>query len=281
MKNPKYLFIGLSALVLILVLSLLSFTTIDAGEVGVIKSFGQVTGRTLSPGAHWMTPIFNDVVTYNTKKVIYETTTTDKQKGSQADYKDSPVDTNTSDGQQVDVSYTVRFSVDPTKATDVTKTIGNETALVEKIVKTESRIWVRNIVREYSADQLYTGNISEVQVKIEEKIRPTFEANGLLLDSFGIREIKFSDQYAQAIETKQIEAVNVEKAKNIAERAKFEKEAKITQAEASAREQELQRTTISEQLLTKLWIEKWSGELPQIIAGEQSGFLLQIPQRQE
>jgi len=263
--------------VLVFLTFLLGFRTIDAGEIGVVTSFGKVTGRVLDPGASAITPFVESVLTYNTKKVIYETAVAENQKTSKADYKDFPVDTNTKDGQQVDVSYTVRFAVDPTKVTWIASHIGGENALVDKIVKTESRIWVRNIVREFTAEQLYTGNVAEVQQRIENQIQPTFEANGLVLDSLGIREIKFSDQYAKAIEDKQIEAVNVQKAENIAARAVFEKTAKITAAEASAREQELQRTTISPELLQKMWIEKWQGQVPQTILGNDSQMLFMVP----
>lgn len=272
---------GLLALILVVgvIFTLMTFRTIDAGEIGVVTKFGEVTGRVLDPGLSSVTPFVNGVITYNTKKVIYEATTEEKQKGSKSDYKDYPVDTNTTDGQQVDVFYTVRFSVDPTKATWVAQNIGSETNLVEKVVKTESRIWVRNVVREYTADQLYTGNVAEVQEKIESQIRPTFEANGLLLDSLGIREIKFSDQYAQAIEAKQIEAVKVETEKNKAAQSEFVKQQRITQAEASAKEQELQRSTISQELLTKMWIEKWNGVLPATILGTEANTLMQLPQK--
>jgi len=269
---------GLVGLISLVVL-LSSFVTIESGEVGVLRSFGRVTGKLLNPGLSNKNPFTEDILIYNTKKVVYETSPQDKQAGSKADYKDYPVDTNTSDGQKVDVSYTLRFSVDPTKATDVANTLGDESALVEKIVKQESRVWVRNIVREYKADELYTGNVAEVQIKIEDKIRPTFESNGLILDSLGIREISFSTEYTKAIEQKQIEAVKVETEKNIAEQAKFQKEAKITQAEASAREQELQRATISQELLTKMWIEQWNGVLPgTIMGGDSVNALVQIPQ---
>lgn len=257
---------------------LLGFRTVDTGEIGVVTNFGKVTGRILNPGASTITPFIDGVLTYNTKKVIYETAVEANQKSSKADYKDFPVDTNTKDGQQIDVAYTVRFSVDPTKVTWIASNIGSELALVDKIVKTESRVWVRNIVREYTADELYTGNVAEVQHKIEEKIGPTFSDNGLILDSLGIREIKFSDQYAQAIESKQIEAVNVQKAENIAARAIFEKNARITAAEASAKEQELQRTTISPELLQKMWIEKWKGDVPATMLGNDSQMLFMVPQ---
>jgi len=245
---------------------ILSVRTVTAGSVKVVTRFGKVTGRVLEPGMHFIVPLAEGTTTYNTKKVIYETTSEDKQKGSDADYKDYPVDTNTKDGQQVDIFYTVRFSVDPTKAAWVAQNIGNEHALVEKIVKTESRVKVRNVPREYTATELYTGNVANVQGQIEDMLRPLFEDNGLTLDSVGIREIKFTEQYVNAIEAKQIEAVNIETAKNRAEKAKHEKDAEIIKAEAQAESQRLLRQDLTPDLVSKLWIEKWNGELPKVMS---------------
>lgn len=264
--------------IIFLLPSLLGLRVIDPGEVGVVTRWGRVTGRVLDPGAHWVVPVADSVLKYNTKKVTYETTTEEKQKGSQADYKDFPVDTNTSDGQQVDIFYTIRFSVDPTKAQDVAQRIGSQEALVEKIVKTESRIWVRNVPREFEADELYTGNVQQVQEGIFDKLDPTFAENGLILDSVGIREIKFTDEYVRAIEEKQIEAVKVETEQNRAEQAKFQKEAAITQAEASAEAQRLQRETLDQQVIQKLQLDvqreaiaKWNGNVPQWLFMGQEG----------
>lgn len=253
----------------------LTITTIDAGEVGVIQRWGKVTGRILNPGLHFKIPFVDTREILPTRKVIYETTTGDKQKGSDADFKDYPVDTNTSDGQQVDIFYTIRFSLDPTKAGWVVQNLGSMNALVERIVKTESRVWVRNVPREFTAQELYTGDVVSVQNRIEERLQPVFEENGLFLDSIGIREIKFEPEYVQAIETKEIEKVRVETAKNKAEQAKYEKEARITQAEGQAREQELQRTTISAPLLEKMWIERWNGVLPVYMLGEDTNIMFQ------
>ncbi len=247
-----------------------TFKVVGSGTVAVVTRFGQVIGRVLYPGLNTVIPFVDSTLVYNTKKVIYETTSAEKQQRSQADYKDFPVDTNTKDGQQVDIFYTVRFSIDPTKATWIAQNIGPEEAVVEKIVKTDSRIWVRNIPREFEAADLYTGNVQEVQNKIEEKLRPTFEANGITLDEVGIREIKFAQQYVAAIEAKQIEAVKVETEQNKAEQAKFQKEARITQAEGMAKEQELLKATITRELLQKMWVEKWDGKLPTVTGSENS-----------
>lgn len=254
-----------------------SFRAVAPGTVKVVTRFGRVTGRTLEPGANLIVPFVEKTLTYNTKKVIYETTSKDKQKGSEADYKDYPVDTNTQDGQQVDIFYTIRFNIDPAQAIWIAQNIGSEEALVEKIVKTESRIWARNVPRGYSAESLYTGSGSlEVQNEIFNVLNPTFKGNGLILDGVGIREIKFAQDYIDAIEDKQIQFVKVESEKNIAEQAKFQKEARITNAEAQATEQELQKTTITDQLLEKMWIEKWDGNLPTYMMGDSQA-LIQLP----
>jgi len=230
----------------------------------------------LEPGAHFIIPIFEKSSNYNTKKIIYETATQDKQISSDADYKDFPVDTNTEDGQQVDIFYTVRFSIDPNKASWVAQNIGSELALVEKVVKTESRIWARNVPRRFTAQTLYTGDGSiQVQDQIYDFLKTTFDENGLILDSVGIREIKFTEQYIGAIEAKQIEAVKVETEKNIAEQAIYQKESRITEAEGQSQAQRLQRETLDSQVLEKIkldnqkaFIDKWNGTMPKIVGSE-------------
>jgi len=274
-ENKKFIKIGTIVVVIVVLLFIFLNSTIrivQAGSVQVVTRFGAVTKRVLQPGASFIVPFMDSTLTYNTKKVIYEATAEDKQRGSDADYKDFPVDTNTKDGQQVIIYYTVRFSVNPEEVTWVAQHIGDEHDLVEKIVKTDSRIWTRNIPREFEAEQLYTGNVAEVQLKIEDKLQPIFKDNGIILDEVGIREIKFTDEYVKSIEAKQIEFVKIQTEKNIAEQAKYQKEARITQAEGQQREQELLRQSITAELLQKLWIEKWNGTLPTVM-GSTSNLL--------
>ena len=263
-KMKASVVIAVTAIIVLIIIISLSVRVVSAGSVQVVTNFGRVT-RVLYPGANFIIPFVEQTKSYNTKKVIYEASSNEKQRSSNADYKDYPVDTNTKDGQQVNIYYTVRFSIDPEKVTWVAQNIGNEYEVVEKIVKTDSRIWARNIPREFDAEQLYTGNVQEVQIRIEEKLRPTFQANGIILDEVGIREIHFTEEFVGAIEAKQIEAVKIQAESNKAEQAKFQKEARITQAEGQAREQELLRQSITPQLIQKMWIEKSDGKLPSVM----------------
>ena len=265
----------LAIMLLVAFLGMASVRIVKAGTVQVVTRFGKVTGRLLRPGAHFLIPIAEGTIVYNTKKVTYEASSEPGR--SRATYTDIPVDTTTNDGQQIEINYTVRFSVDPVKAGWVANNIGTEIDVVEKIVKTDTRIHARNIAREFDAADLYTGNISEVQKAIEDRLRPIFEDNGLFLDEFGIRSILFTPEYISAIEAKQIEKERVITEENISKQEEFRKQARITSAEGQAEEQRLQRETLTNALLMKMWIEKWNGEVPSVVTGEQGGLLLQIP----
>lgn len=265
----------IAIVVIIALLALTSFRLVKAGTVKVVTRFGRVTGRMLRPGAHFIIPLAEGTITYNTKKVTYEAS--NEPQRSKATYTDIPVDTTTLDGQQIELNYTARFSIDPAKAGWIANNIGTEPDVVEKIVKTDTRIHARNIAREFNAADLYTGNISQVQKAIEDALRPIFEENGLILDEFGIRSIAFTDEYINAIEAKQIEKERVITEENIAKQEEFRKEARITRAEGQAEEQRLQRATLTDTLLMKMWIEKWSGEVPNVVTGDQGNLLFQIP----
>lgn len=265
----------IAIIVIIALLALTSLRLVKAGTVKVVTRFGRVTGRMLRPGAHFIIPLAEGTITYNTKKVTYEAS--NEPQRSKATYTDIPVDTTTLDGQQIELNYTARFSIDPAKAGWIANNIGTEADVVEKIVKTDTRIHARNIAREFNAADLYTGNISQVQRAIEDTLRPIFEENGLILDEFGIRSIAFTDEYINAIEAKQIEKERVITEENIAKQEEFRKEARITRAEGQAEEQRLQRATLTDTLLMKMWIEKWSGEVPNVVTGDQGNLLFQIP----
>ncbi len=274
-ENLQKLVKPIAATFIIALLALTSVRLVKAGTIKVVTRFGRVTGRMLRPGAHFVIPLAEGTITYNTKKVTYEAS--NEPLRSKATYTDVPVDTTTLDGQQIELNYTARFSVDPTKAGWIANNIGTEADIVEKIVKTDTRIHARNIAREFNAADLYTGNISKVQRAIEDALRPIFEENGLILDEFGIRSIAFTDEYINAIEAKQIEKERVITEENIAKQEEFRKKARITKAEGQAEEQRLQRATLTDTLLMKMWIEKWSGEVPSVVTGDQGNLLLQIP----
>ncbi len=244
--------------------------TVSYGMVGVVTRFGSIA-RIAQPGLNVKTPVIEDVEYFRTQKVIYETS---EQAGkSNADYTDEPVDSSTADGQQVSVRYTVRFRLPPDKIKAIAETIGFESQVVERVVKTESRSVVRNVAREFKAEQLYTGDVFKFQQKVTELLKTSFDKNGIELDEFLVRQIKFGDEYVKAVEQKQIEYERVKAEEYKADQEKFRKAQTITKAEGDAKAQEILRANLTDQVLQKLFIEKWNGILPTYMGNGLQTFL--------
>lgn len=258
------------------VLFQMSTFTVQYGTVGVLTRFGKIVGETKEPGLHLKVPLIDNVLAYRTQKIVYETNSEPEFGSSLADYQDYPVDTNTKDGQLVSIRYTLRFSINPDEINSVATTLGTEAEVVEKIIKADSRIWVRQIPRNYSANELYTGNLDVVADEITKQLIPVFAENGITLDEFGIRSIKFSDDYVRAIEQKQIEAERVSTEQFIADQEKFKKQALITRAEGESEAQKLQQISLTKEVLQKLYIEKWNGIFPEVVADSNSNLIYDL-----
>jgi regulator of protease activity HflC (stomatin/prohibitin superfamily) len=220
-----------------------SFTQVEAGSVAVVKQFGRVVG-VFSPGLNFKVPFIQQTVPYRTQEILYETS--EDPTSSQADYRDIEVDTATADGQQIRARYTVRFRIDPSRVTDIVNNLGTEGELVEKVVKANSRVHVRNILKQHIASDLYSGNVEKAQEDISKRLETEFAKEGIQLVFFGLRSIHFEDDYRKAVEQKQIEKENIATKENLAKQAEFEKQRTITQAQAEAERQKLERIGLAE-----------------------------------
>jgi regulator of protease activity HflC (stomatin/prohibitin superfamily) len=237
MRKSRFPLPGRSVLVLIglvlvvLILASSSYVQVSYGTVGLVTRFGAVTGRVMQPGLNWKIPLIESVVPYRTQEIIYQTA---EQGEAQADYVDFPTDTTTADGQQIILKYSIRFRIDPQRVSWIANNIGDERDVVEKVVKFHSRILARNIPKEYAALDLYTGNIQAVQDQFEEQLTPLFAEKGIVLDSFGLRKIEFTEDYRQAVEQKQIEAENITTEQHRAEQATYQAQAQVELAKGEA-----------------------------------------------
>jgi len=226
---------GVTVIIVVVLVALLlvfsSYVQVSYGTVGMVTRFSAVTGRIMQPGLNWKIPLVESVVGYRTQEIIYQTV---GEAVSQEAYEDFPTDTTTADGQQITLKYSIRFRIDPQRVSWIANNIGNERDVVEKVVKFHSRILARNIPKEYAALDLYTGNILAVQDQFEEQLAPLFAEKGVILESFGLRKIEFTEDYRQAVEQKQIEAENIITEQHRAEQATFQAAAEVEMAKGDA-----------------------------------------------
>ena len=270
LKNLKLTIIGL-VVAFVVYFMLNPFVIVHPGQSAVMVRLGKIVG-VYESGLHWKIPIVDKPIFYSTRLLTYETS--DNPDESYADYTDYPVDTSTKDGQPIHIKYTVRFRVDPTKLASIYSNLGDEERIVERIIKTDSRINVRVLAREFEAQDLYSGNVLEFEKRVADVLKQNFAEKGIILDYFGVRGIEFSKDYVQAVEQKQIEKEKILTEKYKAEQELYRKQAKITQAQADAEAQRLLQKSLTKPVLERMWIEKWDGHLPTVASDK--GLILNL-----
>ena len=97
------------------------------------------------------------------------------------------------------------------------------------------------------------------------------------IQSVNLVDIKFTENFNDAVEKKQI-AEQLVKQKDY-ERQQAEQEAKrtVVLAQADAQRQGLLRQTLTREIVELEWIKKWNGEMPQTMLGGNSAVMMPMP----
>jgi regulator of protease activity HflC (stomatin/prohibitin superfamily) len=226
---PWWALVALAIIVAILVLN--PFKTIDAGTVGVKLRFGQAVG-TMEPGMHVVVPFMERAVVYSTRTVKR---TFDK------------VNSYSKDIQASDSKVSVNYRVDPTKAVEVYSRYGETFA--ETIIDPVLLKRLKEIFGKYDAAEIVTQREklgSEVENNVRQNMPP-----GITIDGVQIENIDFSDAYEQAIEAAMQAQAEVKKTEQELLRQKVEAEKVIVNAEAAAKARVAQATAEAEAIRVK------------------------------
>lgn len=234
-------------LVLLLITYITSVKTIGTGQVGVVTQYGKVTGRELDEGLSLILPWgLNNVTVYDIKVQKEAVTSTAASK----------------DLQDVSSQIVLNYSLERGSVSKVHQTIG--ALYVDKIVSPAINEVFKAASAEYTAAELITER-SKLKTIAQKTLTDRLAPFGIKVSELSIVDFKFSESFGKAIEEKQVAQQN-------AERAKFNLEAAITDAEA----QRAQSETLTQQYLQKQAIEKWDGKMPQYVGGG-TGTVFNIP----
>ena len=238
--NKKLIILGV-ILLFIIVTVLCSFQTIQSGEVGLRVRFGKIIDSNLKEGFNLKIPYVEDIVKVNIKvqKVELETSSASR------------------DLQDIDTRIAVNYRVEADKASSLYKTVGNsyEKTVLEPVIE-ES---VKSVISKYTAEETITKR-PEVSRECLEVLSEKVEKYGIIIDNFNIINLSFSDEYSKAIEEKQV-------AEQRLATARLESEAKLVEAEATKKANDLLKQSLTPELIEKEFISKWDGKLPETYAG--------------
>ena len=305
-ENPKtfikkYSFVALGAVAVLIALN--SYFTVDAGEKGVIRRFGE-TIRVVDAGLGFKIPVVDSLITISTRdqSLSFGSRRSDGEVGY-------GLNAYTRDQQSVNAALTITYNVtDPIGVYDRYRTIEN---MVTQIIEPRVRSQVETTFGQFTVQTSITER-AKLSDTLQNNIRKALEGQPIAVNSVQLSEIKYSDAYEKGIELsmqKNIEIQTKERQLTIAQKeaeiirtqAQAEADAQIIQAKVEAEKVKLrgeaeaqairatgeaEAQTIkakgealkeNQQLVSLTATEKWDGKLPETMLPNSTGPFIQMP----
>lgn len=232
---------GLGTAAIVLVVAAVLLTSIGAGLVFVepdelavvitVLGEGGIRPEPLQSGLHWIIPFAERVERF--PKVNQNYTMSSVADEGEIPGDDS-IQVRTKDGQQVFIDASVIYAVDPTKVVQLYSTWRSN--YEEQLVRTQARGVIREVASQYGVEEIVSSKRGEMEQLIDTQLAEIFTENNLVLRDFVLRNIRFSDEYAAAVEQKQIAEQQAQQAAFVVEQKKQEAEQarQIAQGQADA-----------------------------------------------
>lgn len=241
--------IGIPILVLLVLLTT-SFTAIGPGERGVRMTFGKPSPGVLEPGIHIKIPFVQTIKHMDVRIQKSEASQTAASK----------------DLQDVTTQVAVNWSINPVDAEWVYQHLGNEQALVNKVIDPTIANVVKAVTAKYNAEDLIAKR-DEIRSLIETQITSDVTPYKIQVQGVNITNFKFSSQYSEAIEKKQVAQQRAQQAEYDLQRIKVEAQQKIAEAQGQSESQKLLQATLTPEIIRLNAVQKWDGVLPKVVGG--------------
>lgn len=259
-RRQTPLLIGLAVAVIAVGIVLASaVTTVEAGTRGVLKTFGEITG-VLDEGLHFRAPFITSVTIVEVRTQRYESNSTAASR----------------DLQIVTSNVVINYRPDSAQVDRLVREVGTD--YERRVVDPAIQEALKAATAQFTAEELITRR-PEVSDLIQQVLTERLTPRGVIVETVSITDFNFSDEFARAIEAKQVAEQDALRASRELERARIEAQQQVARAEAEATARlevaraeaealRLQREVISPELLQLRFIERWDGVLPRFMGGE-------------
>jgi len=213
---------------------------------------------------------------------------------------DDSIRARTRDGQEVNIDASVIYSIDPNKI--IQMHIEWQDRYQDAVVRPLARGIIRDMASQYGIEEIVSSKRAEMVQKINDELSTKLGENNLMLIDFILRDIHFTEQYAAAVEAKQIAEQNALQAEYVVQQKKQEAEqarqtaqgqadavviqakgaaeARLLQAAAEAQANDLLAASLEgrPELLTYLYINKLSPNVQVMFLPSDAPFIFPLPE---
>lgn len=193
--------ISLFVLSLVVFFVSMGLVFIEPDQRGVIISPYDPKGyraSALGPGLHWIIP-GERVARYSISRQTYTMSAVASEGNVTGD---DSIRARTKDGQEVLIDASVIYQIDPTQVVNLHIIWQNR--YEAGVVRALSRGIIRDVASQYGVEEIVSSKRAEMEGTITDTLAKEMSGNSLLLVQFVVRDIHFSDEYAKAVEQKQI-----------------------------------------------------------------------------
>lgn len=262
----KAIVIGIAAAIAALFFIIAFFMavyTVDSGTRKIVLTAGEATSVS-TEGLNFKVPFYQ-----TTREVNIKT-----HKASQSARAASK------DLQIVSSTISVNYHYNADKLIEIYETTGFD--VEANIITPRIQETLKAVAARYSAEELITQR-EKAKGDIDAILKTDLARYNIIVEDVQLTEFNFSEEFNNAIESKQTEVQKYLKSKNILQRTKIEAEGRIAEARGEAEAIRIQAEAIQNnggaEYVELKRIEKWDGKMPTYIAGEASNVMLGLPQK--
>jgi regulator of protease activity HflC (stomatin/prohibitin superfamily) len=247
--HPTRWVVGFIVLVGVIVLAGSSFVIIEAGEVGVVSTFGKVRTSSLASGFHVKNP-FSKIIRLSARTNSYTMSAAYAEGEIQGD---DSIQALAKDGGTVSFDVTVLYRLLPEAAPEVYRTLGVEYS--QNIIRPEIRSVIREVAARYPVNELYSTKRDEVQSSILSELKTNLEPRKIVIEDVLLRNVSVSESLLKSIGEKLTAEQEVQRQQFEIEKAKKEAERKVIEAQGQRDAQKIIDQGLSQNYLYYLYIQ--------------------------
>jgi regulator of protease activity HflC (stomatin/prohibitin superfamily) len=180
----------------------LGIVVVPSGMAGarVSETSGTLAG-TLYPGVHFVTPLVEKVVLFNTRDQLFTTGEAEEPSPtvSKAMGKREPLEVQTKEGLVVGLAITVRYRLDPRHLDYIESNLPQpvEKEIVPAVVASS---W-RELAPNYTVRDVFAAKREEVRQRASDVIARRLAADGIVVKEVMLRDIQLPADYAKGLES--------------------------------------------------------------------------------
>lgn len=275
------------AIIIGVIMLALCTTRVPAGYVAVQYNMnGGVKDEVLTQGWHLVSP--------TTKTTLYTVGIEQSYltAGNNGDSEgDESFSASSSEGKAMQIEMTFTYQYQADSVNDVFTRFKGQSGkdVRDSFIKPNIISWTKEVIARYKVSDILGEERASVNIALTEYISEKFEKYGITIANVSLSNIEVDEETRQAInakitaqqnaETQSINnQTNIDKAAAEAQvkltQAQAEADAKMIQAEAEAKANELLQQSLTDKILRQEYIDKWNGELPDIMTGDDSMSLM-------